>query len=58
MHVPKIWQVEKVGWYRENSVRFVRLSGWRPVTTIVVMLGIIPFLSLQWAAASKVCPRS
>jgi len=49
----KVWQIEKVGWYRENSVRFVRLTNWRPLSTLIFMFGVFPLVALHWSVASK-----
>ena len=56
MHVPKVWQMEKVGWYRENSVRFVRLTNWRPMATGIGMLFLVPVAVWNLMAYSKVPP--
>jgi len=53
MNVPKVWQIEKVGWYRENSVRFVRLSNWRPVMSVLGALVVVPLAVMHIGAACK-----
>lgn len=58
MHVPKVWQMEKTGWYRENSVRFVRFTNWRPMVTNITLLGIVPIILWNVMAAAKVSMSS
>eukprot|EP01125_Pyxidicula_operculata_P022156 TRINITY_DN8920_c0_g1_i1.p1 TRINITY_DN8920_c0_g1~~TRINITY_DN8920_c0_g1_i1.p1 ORF type:complete len:110 (-),score=22.11 TRINITY_DN8920_c0_g1_i1:20-349(-) len=54
MHFPKVPQIEHVGWYRENSVRFVKLSKTRNVLSFLTMMVIIPFGCLKWTEVAKI----
>lgn len=55
MHIPKVMQIEVVGWYRENSVRFVRLLAPRPVASLFFSLVALPLTVLHWVTYAKVC---
>lgn len=54
MHIPKVRAMEEVGWYRENSVRFVRLFKPRSLFSFFVTMVAIPVFVVNLCVASKV----
>jgi len=53
MQVHKMRDLEQLGWYRENSVRFVRFMRPRPLFSAFVTLVAIPGVFINWAIYAK-----
>jgi hypothetical protein len=54
MHVHKVRELEEMVWYRENSIRFMKLSKPKAVIGIVSACLLLPALLQSWFILAKV----
>ena len=54
MHVHKVRELEEMVWYRENSIRFMKLSRPKAVLGIVSACLLLPAVLQSWFVFAKV----
>ena len=54
MHAHKVRELEEMVWYRENSIRFMKLTKPKPVISIFIALCAWPVLAQSWCIFAKV----
>lgn len=54
MHVHKVRELEEMVWYRENSLRFMKLTKPKAVVSIFIALFAWPAFAQAWCIYAKV----
>lgn len=55
MHIHKVREVEEMVWYRENSLRFMKLSKPHAVFSILSAIVFLPYIAQNWLIWNNVC---
>jgi phosphoglycerol transferase MdoB-like AlkP superfamily enzyme len=55
MHIHKVREIEEMVWYRENSIRFMKLSKPKAVIGIITGIVILPYVFQSWLIWNNVC---